>query len=262
MSATNTPKWRRRLKVELAVQRRIDVALSDDELRARLRRGVLSLNHDTVVSLDWPHYCSFATEACGGKRGWCYTLSGHHVTDAHAEKVAINDLAAHRCPEALAEQVVLEVTALVKKGSLPYPNLRFSGSGEVQTHHVPALRSIVQRGVRLWGFTRNPSMAAALRDIGVSAIFSCDTTTPDERIGAARSLRVALAYSSRGVDDPPPADALVTFPVHVSGRVLESIKHPSLCPKVVEEFLTGVRRSGWCQERCQRCHQTEVGDRS
>jgi len=247
--------------VELAVERRLDCSLTDDDLRARLKRGVLSSNHDTVVSLDWPHYCSHATEACGGKRGWCYTLSGHHVTDAHAEKVAINDIASRRCPETLAEQVAVEVFALVEKRNLPYPNLRFSGSGEVQAHHIPALRLIVQRGVRLWGFTRNPAMAGALREIGASAIFSCDATTPYERLDLARRMGFSLAYSSRGVSDPPPIDALVTFPVHVSGRVFESVEHPSLCPKVVEEFFTGTRHFAWCQERCHRCHKAELAER-
>lgn len=256
-SGANTPRWRRRLNVELSVEQRLDAALSDDGLRARLQRGVLSSNHDTVVSLDWPHYCSFATEGCGGERGWCYTLSGHHVTDAHAEKVAINDLGARRCPRALAEQAELEVRALVRTGSLPYPNLRFSGSGEVQPHHIPVLHLIVDRGVRLWGFTRSAQTAVALRDIGAAAIFSCDSTTPPDRMEEAKKLGVPLAYSSRGVSDPPPNDALVTFPVHVSGRVLEAIDHASLCPKVVEEFLNGVRRSGWCQTRCKRCHQAE-----
>jgi len=257
---TAEPRWKRRLAVELAAQRPM-LDFSDAELLARLgRSGVLSANHDTVVSLDWPHYCSYATAACGGIRGWCYTLAGHHVSESHARKVALNDLAAKRLPAEFAAQVAREVGTRVERGELPYANIRFSGSGEAKLHHVDALAGIVARGIRVWGFTKNPALAAALRERGVAAIVSCDYSTRRAHLDTALKHSIPLAYSSRGVDDSPPIPVLVTFPVHASGRVTEAIDHPTLCPKVVDEFLTSTRQRGWCQERCRRCHLLPRGD--
>ncbi len=253
------PKWKRRLVVELEAQRSMH-DLSDGELRASLEEnGVLSENHDTVVSLDWPHFCSHATEACGGVRGWCYTLSGHHVSSSHARKVALNDLGARRIPEAFAAIVFEEIKARTENGELEYANVRFSGSGEVQKHHVAALGLIAARGIRVWGFTKNPTLAVALRNLGIAAIFSFDHSTRRVHLKAAMKSGIPLAYSSRSVADAPPVPVLVTFPVHASGRVTEAIDHPTLCPKVVEEFLTSTRRRGWCQQRCLRCHLLPPG---
>ena len=214
----------------------------------------LSVNHDTGFSLDWPHYCSFATEACGGERGWCYTFAGFHVSKSQAQKVALNDVMARRLPLQFAQRVVTCVQAHVSSGRLPYPNLRFSGSGEITLHHIDALEAIDELGVQLWGFTKNPIVAERLSTIGVAVIFSSDRTSDPSHVERARNYGVKLAYSSVGVDDRPPGEIFVTFPVHVSGRVTEVVDHPSVCPKVVEEFLHGTRTPGWCQERCQRCH--------
>ena len=247
-------KWRSRLSVERAeIERFEDLDLKElsDLLCAA---DPLSANHDTVYSLDWPHYCSFATEACGGARGWCYTFSGFHVSRTQAAKVAANDVMARRLPALFARRVVDSVQQQVRAGRLHYPNLRFSGSGEITLQHIPALAEISKLGVNLWGFTKNPAIASRLAQLGVAVIFSSDHTSEPKNVAAARSAGVPIAYSSIGAGDRPPDDVLVTFPVHVSGRVTEVVDHPSVCPKVVDEFLHGTRVRGWCQDRCRRCH--------
>ena len=252
------PKWRARLALERAEIERYE-NLDISELAGLISAAdPLSVNHDTVVSLDWPHYCSFATEACGGAKGWCYTFSGFHVSRSQAAKVAANDVMARRLPHQFAQRVVDCVNQQVRSGRLPYPNLRFSGSGEITLQHIATLAEIKERGVLLWGFTKNPSVASRLAMHGVSVIFSSDHSSEARDVTAARSSGVPIAYSSRGADDNPPDDALVTFPVHVSGRVMEVVDHPSVCPKVVDEFLYGNRIRGWCQERCRRCHLSDA----
>lgn len=254
MKGAEMPKWRRRLAVERSFVADYEV-LGNAELEAMAEGAdLLSSNHDTVLSLDWPHYCSYATEACGGRRGWCYTFAGFHVTPAQARKVALNDVLARRVPHAFANRIATCIMSEVRRGTLPYPNLRYSGSGEISLAHVSAIEDIASRGVRLWGFTKNPQVAEALHRASVPVIFSSDRTTPADHLSIPRSLGIPLAYSSAGVDDLPPPGTVVTFPVHISGRVTEAADHPSLCPKVVEEFLHGDRTPAWCQTRCQRCH--------
>lgn len=257
MSRAALPKWRGRLAVERTFIDEYE-ELSDEAL-SRLAESTdpLSSNHDTVLSVDWPHFCSFATDACGGKRGWCYTFAGFHVTPAQARKVALNDVLARRVPAAFAERVAHCVREHVRRQRLPYENLRFSGSGEITVAHVPALQAIAVRGVRLWGFTKNPHVAEALTSMDIAVLFSCDHTTNPAHIERVRAFGLPIAYSSKGIEDVPPPGTLVTFPVHVSGRVTEVVDHPSVCPKVVEEFVHGTRTPAWCQERCQKCHLKE-----
>jgi hypothetical protein len=147
-----------------------------------------------------------------------------------------------------------EVDKAVAQGSLPYPNLRLAGSGETIDAHLPALAEVVRLGVRLWGFTRNVRLAPRLRAAGIAVIVSCDRTSAPGFAETARKAGFPLAYTSGGVDDRPPAGTLVTFPVHRVGRVREVVDTPSLCPKVLADFLHDSRPAGFCQRQCRRCH--------
>jgi hypothetical protein len=248
-------KWRRRLDLELALRRQFD-ALSISEWIALLEATeITTKNFDTVLSLDFPHYCSGATELCGGARGWCYTFQGKLAGSAHHKKVALIDAASERVPELLAQKVVQEVEAAVARHVIPYANLRYSGSGEVGAHHVTTLVLIKDAGVRLWGFSRNFAVAEMLRARGVSVIISSDRSTAGSFLRKAVELGFPIAYTSTGVDDPPPVEAFVVFPLHKRGRVQEVVDVNSLCPKVVEEYFYGHREQGACQLRCQRCHR-------
>jgi len=251
---TRLVKWKERLSVELHFQSALK-GLTATELEAIVRaRGILSSNYDTVVSIDWPHYCVHATEGCGGARGWCYTFAGNHAMPDHARKVALVDIVATKHPELFASQVAVEVDALTGKGKLSYRNVRYSGTGEAHLRHLKALELTAKQGIRLWGFTRNLAFARRLRALGIASLISCDKTTPADIVSEAGRAGFGLAYTSVSVVDLPPAGTVVTFPLHTSGRVREVVDDSSLCPKVVEEYLTGTRRSGWCQTRCQRCH--------
>jgi hypothetical protein len=251
---SSTPKWRRKLERELGERARFD-GLSVEEWRCLLEgRSVTSSNHDTVLSLDWPHYCAGASEACGGPRGWCYTFTGLLAGKHHISKVAMVDALASLHPALFAEQVVLEVERAVRSGALPYANLRYSGSGELNPGHVRALALVAARGVRLWGFTRNLAVASALRAASIAVIVSYDRSTPSRQLAAARLEGFPLAYSSGGVDDHPPYPSLVVFPLHRSGRVPEVADVLGLCPKVVHEYLHQERPPATCQVECQRCH--------
>jgi hypothetical protein len=247
-------KWQARQEQELAQAGRFtdmdDAELSD--VIARMK--ITSTNFDTVVSLDFPHYCVGATEGCGGRNGWCYTFQGRLALVAHHRKVALIDVASRRLPEKLAAKVVREVFDLVSSGSLPYPNLRFSGSGEVARHHVPFLEVVVREKVRVWGFSRNLSVARELRRIGASVLVSCDRTSSMKFVASAIASDFQLAYTSVHADDHAPPNTLVVFPLHRSGRVREVVDAAELCPKVVEEFFNGTRSAASCQVRCQRCH--------
>lgn len=164
------------------------------------------------------------------------------------------DVLASREPILFGEMVEAEVRHAVKLGELPYPNLRFSGSGEVIEAYLPALQEVVKRGIRLWGFTRNLRLAKLVREIGAYVIVSSDKTSPQEYVDRARREGFPLAYSSSGVEDQPPVGTLVTFPVHRLGRVLEVVDTPTLCPKVLSDYFTDSRPVGYCQRACQRCH--------
>jgi len=248
------PKWRRLLKKELEARSQFS-SLSLNEWRSLLKaRSVCSNNHDTVLSLDWPHYCARATEGCGGTRGWCYTFTGPQAGEKHIRKVAMVDALASFQPTLFSEVVVLEVERAVHKGKLPYPNLRYSGSGEVNSTHVEALALVAAQGVRLWGFSRNLSVAKSLRARGIAVILSYDRSTPAQQTDAAREEGFPLAYSSVGVEDTPPFESLVVFPLHRSGRVPEVADVSGLCPKVLNEYLHHERPHATCQTLCQRCH--------
>lgn len=251
-------KWRRTLTNEISFRQQFD-ALSRDECLTLVQHSTLtSSNHDTVVSLDWPHYCGGATEGCGGPSGWCYTFGGHQASVAHVRKVAMVDSLARTVPEAFAEKVVQEVTSLVLRNKLPYPNLRYSGSGELAPAHIPALEWIGKAGVKLWGFTRLPRVARRLLDIGAAVIFSIDSTSPKGVAEWASREGIPLAYTSLSVADLPPSGTLVTFPLHHRRGVAEVVDDVSVCPKVEAEYLYGKRDPGMCQWSCNRCHSPQL----
>lgn len=255
MKDPTLPKWRRMLARELRERSRFE-SLSVGEWRSLLEtRSVTSSNHDTVLSLDWPHYCAGASQACGGPRGWCYTFTGLQAGENHVRKVAMVDALATLHPALFAERVVLEVERAVRSGALPYANLRYSGSGELNACHVKGLALVATRGVRLWGFTRNLVVASALRAAEIPVIVSYDRSTVLRHVLAARRKGFPLGYSSEGVDDGPPHPSVVVFPVHRSGRIPEVVDVPELCPKVVHEYLHQERPPAMCQSVCQRCHQ-------
>ena len=248
-------KWRARLKDELSFGTQFK-SWSQADWRGYLsEKRIVSDNYDTVLSLDWPHFCSGATEGCGGKRGWCYTLGGHiGGSTQRSLRAAITDRLARDYPELFAEISSREIRQFVDKGRIPYPNIRFSGSGEIHLSHVPALLALKARSVHLWGFSRNIRVATLLNREGVSVLFSCDATTPFDRLKDAQDSGLNIAYTSTGVDDVPPAGAFVVFPVHRSGRVREVVDSEKLCPKVVQEYMEGKRKKGACQFSCTRCH--------
>lgn len=248
------PRWRIRLAKELQYSAEFD-SLDEESWAELLRtRSVTSQNHDTALSLDWPHYCAFSTQACGGPKGWCYTFQGNQASAAHNRHAAMIDRLAVRQPLLFAHAVHREVERAVKTGALSYPNLRLAGSGETIRAYVPALAEIVRLGVRLWGFTRDLQLAEVLRKVGVAIIASCDKTSPPGFVERAQALRLPIAYTSAGVEDRPPAGTLVTFPLHRVGRVREVVDVPSLCPKVLADFLHDSRPGGFCQRFCKRCH--------
>ena len=249
-------RWRKRLSKERAFEPEF-ATLSEAGWRNILKgsRRVTSSNHDTVLSIDWPHYCAWATEACGGANGWCYTFQGRQATQQHNRHAAMVDVLATRFPLLFGERVALEVQKAVALGLIPYSNIRFSGSGEMAERHVAAMRAVVSSGVHAWGFTRNIRLACELRSFGAFAIYSCDFSTDPAQLQQAQEAALPLAYSSRGAFDKPPSNTLVTFPVHKVGRVREVCEAPSLCPKVVSEFLHEYRPPSFCQAHCRRCHR-------
>jgi hypothetical protein len=250
-------RWRLRLEKELAFRRDFE-NLDENSWRNLLKgRRVTSSNYDTVLSLDWPHFCTNATAACGGPQGWCYTFQGNQAGKLHNRHAAMVDVLARNFPGVFGEYVADEVRTVVREGQIPYPNLRYSGSGELVEAYLPALQEIRNRGVLLWGFTRNLRLAQELRKLGASVIISCDKTSPPGFIEQAVEQRFPLAYSSSGVEDRPPLGTLVTFPVHRVGRVREVVDSPTVCPKVLADFLDDCRPKASCQLICQRCHKTD-----
>jgi hypothetical protein len=250
-----SPRWARKLKRELAVGRKYS-GFSESEWQDELvGKRITSSNHDTYLALDWPHYCYAATVACGGANGWCYTFQGHQASRSHESRVALVDALAREAPTLFAQTVVHEVMEAVSQGHLPYPNLRYSGSGECAEHHLPALSLVAAAGVRLWGFTRQPSIAVAIRTFGGAVIFSCDKTTDASSLAEARRHGLPLAYTSSDVSDIPPEGTLVVFPLHRGGRVREVVQHDAICPKVLDDFFLERRPPNSCQSRCIRCHQ-------
>lgn len=254
MTTDPIPRWRQRLEKELAFRPEFD-DLDETAWRALLKkRRVASSNNDTVLSLDWPHFCAHSTPACGGPQGWCYTFQGNQAGKLHNRHAAMVDVLARNFPVIFAEQVTAEVNAAVQAGLMPYPNLRYSGSGEVVEAYVPALRGVCERGVRLWGFTRNLRLARQLRDMGAGVIVSCDKSSTPGFVEEASADGFPLGYSSNGVHDLPPKGTVVTFPVHRVGRVREVVDSPSVCPKVLADFLDDCRPKASCQLICHRCH--------
>jgi len=251
----NKPKWYRTLQREQSFSDSYkNLSLLEWEFLIKSKR-LTSTNYDTVVSLDWPHFCEGATVGCGGSNGWCYTFQGRLASERHINKVGLVDALAKANPELFAETVANEVMGLVKKGKLSYANLRYSGTGEVTYSHLPALKHISDLDVHLWGFTRVIEIARKLRELGASVIVSCDRTSEPRFITEAIDEGFGLVYTSLGVDDSPPLGTIVTFPLHKLGRVTEVVSSNTLCPKVAEEYIRGSRKPATCQERCHRCHQ-------
>ena len=247
-------KWRTRLKKEV-YERKKYLRLSDDALSELItKRTILSTNYDTRVSLDFPHFCAGASLGCGGPKGWCYTFQGALARDAHHKKVAFNDATCLRLPEKLSVKIVSEISSAVAAGTLKYPNLRFNGSGEATSHHVPVLKRLVELGVQVWGFSKNIQILPKLRDAGVSVMYSYDRTTSIEDVDRAVKNNFSLAYTSVGVKDFPLRGAKVVFPLHRSGHVKEVVDSQALCPKVIDEYLNQKRSPGYCQTKCNRCH--------
>jgi hypothetical protein len=249
-----TPKWRTRLAKERQYLPSFEGLTATEWRKLVHSQSLLSTNHDTVVALDWPHYCTNATTACGGSNGYCYTFQGHQASSNHDRHVARVDALAREHPALFGELVYDEVTKLVAKGLLPYPNLRYSGSGEFTRAHLEGIFSVHERGVQLWGFTRNVDMAVQLKEGGIGVLLSCDRTTSPEIIDLARAQGVGLAYVSANVTDVPPLGTVVTFPIHRGGRVREVVDSDTLCPKVLDDFFLDQRPKGSCQFRCTRCH--------
>lgn len=252
-----TPRWRIRLDKELAYRAEFE-SLDEQGWEALLRScSVTSQNHDTVLSLSWPHFCAHATESCGGSEGWCYTFQGNQVSKAHNRHAALVHFLATRQPRLFAAKVRQEVEKAVDRGDIPYPNVRLAGSGETIQSHLPALQKVLEQGIGLWGFTRDLRLAERLRQIGVKIIVSCDRSTPAHFVEMASELALPLAYTSVSVNDHPPEGTLVTFPLHRVGRVREVVDTPTLCPKVLTDFLEDSRPKAYCQRHCHRCHLRE-----
>lgn len=249
-----TPRWKKRLDKERAFINEFDDLEKEDWLELLKKRRVTSSNHDTYLSIDWPHYCSHATEACGGINGWCYTFQGRQATDLHNRHAAMVDVLARKFPGVFGEKVAEEVGKAESAGQIPYKNIRFSGSGEMTDKHVEAVRQVVLQGVHAWGFSRSLKVAAQLRELGAFVIISYDATSPKQFVQEAVAEEFPLAYSSSGVADIPPEKTLVTFPVHKVGRVHEVADVASLCPKVLSEFFHDERQHSFCQKHCRRCH--------
>ena len=169
----------------------------------------------------------------------------------------MTDSIARNHPRLFTEIVAAEINKLVSSNEIPYPNLRFSGSGELHPAHLPAIFLLKEQGINLWGFSRNIRVAIELRQHDINVLFSCDITTPVSRIEEARENSLQLAYTSTGVTDIPPAGTFVTFPLHRSGKVREIVLTDSICPKVAQEYLEGKRAPAACQTRCTRCHSTQ-----
>ena len=254
-NSTEEPRWRKRLRKERAYLQEFEALSVHAWAELLATRNVTSANHDTTLSIDWPHYCANATQACGGPEGWCYTFQGRQASWQHNRHSAMVDVLARSHPYLFAEHVAKEVRRAVHADKIPYPNIRISGSGEMTDSHVPAIARTIDLGVHAWGFTRSLLIGEALRAAGAYVIISCDSTSPSDLARAAVDGGFPLAYSSNGVDDVPPPGTLVTFPVHRVGRVREVVDAPSLCPKVVSEFLHDERPAGFCQLFCHRCHR-------
>lgn len=252
--AKSLPRWRQRLEKEKSHLAEFE-SLNASEWRDLLKkRKVTSTNHDTFLSLDWPHYCAHATPACGGSDGWCYTFQGRQATALHNRHAAMVDVLAKKHPNLFAERVLVEVERAVNRDEMPYNNIRFSGSGEMTEKHVEAIDAVIKSGVHAWGFTRSLIVAEKVRSAGAFVIVSCDATSPKGFAAEATEAGFPLAYSSDGVGDIPPEGTLVTFPIHRVGRVQEVADVASLCPKVVSEFLHDDRPASFCQRLCNRCH--------
>lgn len=257
MNSLKQARWRLRLDKELAFRSEFE-SLDEPSWRKLLKtRRVSSSNHDTVLALDWPHFCANATASCGGPNGWCYTFQGNQAGKLHNRHAAMVDVLARRYPSIFAEKVKEEVLEAVASGFMDYPNLRYSGSGEVVEAYFPALKIIQESGVHLWGFTRSLRLAKKLRAIGAGVIISCDKTSPEGFIESSVKAGFVLGYTSDGVCDTPPKQAIVTFPVHRVGRVREVVDAPSVCPKVLADFLHDSRPKGSCQMICKRCHNPQ-----
>lgn len=248
------PKWKLRLKKELICKQYFKNFNYEDWLIYLKGKKVTSSNYDTILALDWPHYCSHSTEGCGGKNGWCYTFQGNQVGKHHDKHVAMVDSLARDQPELFGDVVYSEIMDFVKKNKIPYPNLRYSGSGEVIPAYLNALHELVKRGVKLWGFSRDVKLALKMRKLGISVIISCDRTSSKELFKDAKNNDLPMAYTSMGVDDYPPKKAFVTFPVHRIGKVKEVVNTDSICPKVLSDFLEDSRPRGSCQLICRKCH--------
>jgi hypothetical protein len=255
---SSTDKWKLRLKLELDMGSEFK-GLKADEWNLKLsRKRLVNDNYDTVISLDWPHYCSHATKGCGGPNGWCYTLGGQiGGNKARSLRAAMTDRLARDYPDVFAEIVHKEILQFVKNKKINYPNIRFSGSGEVHQNHFAALIALKNKGVQLWGFSRNPKFAIELQEHGISVLFSCDATTPEQNLEYAKNNGLKLAYTSLGVSDVPKFEAFVVFPVHRSGRVREIADTRNVCPKISQEFLTGKRKPASCQKVCTLCHKVK-----
>ena len=254
MSTDAILRWKKRLAKELIFTKEFTELNESEWINLLKTRRVTSSNQDTVLALDWPHYCSNATKACGGSQGWCYTFQGNQATKIHDRHVAMVDVLARNFPHLFAQKVASEVNKSVSEGELKYPNIRYSGSGEITEDHLPGLKILAETNVRLWGFSRNINLALKLREIKAGVIISIDKTSPKSLIEEAIAKGFDLAYTSDGVYDQPPPGTIVTFPVHRIGRVHEVVDVNSLCPKVVMDFLNDSRPYGTCQQRCMRCH--------
>ena len=254
MKSNTILRWRKRLEKERAYVPEFEILDEDKWMCLLKKRRITSRNQDTVLALDWPHYCAHATDACGGSKGWCYTFQGNQATKLHDRHVAMVDTLARKHPRLFAEKVAEEVTESVAADEIPYPNLRYSGSGEVSEAHLAALNYVADLDIQLWGFTRNIDLAESLRGIGAGVIISCDRTSNRGFSDQALANGFPIAYSSQGVSDKPPSGTIVTFPVHRGGRVNEVVDVPTLCPKVVSDFIHDSRQNGTCQKVCNRCH--------
>jgi len=258
MESKPTPRWRQRLDKELAYRPEFENLNEKEWKTLLLDRNVTSTNNDTVLALDWPHFCAHSTPSCGGPQGWCYTFQGNQAGKLHNRHAAMVDILARNFPAIFADKVEEEVNAALAGGLIPYKNLRYSGSGELVEAYIPALKELSRRGILLWGFTRDLKLGQQLKELGAGVIISCDSTSKPGFIDKAVNAGFPLGYTSKGVDDVPPKGTVVTFPVHRIGRVKEVVDTNSLCPKVLADFLDDSRPKASCQLICHRCHRPDL----
>lgn len=196
---------------------------------------ILSKNSKCTVSLDLPlkGHCR-PTPNCAHD---CYARCGRQSLPDAKRK---HDWVSKYLAKGNISSLIIEAKH--------FKAIRLNGSGDLNNNHIPTILYLAAScpNTMFWGMTRKPEIASKINNIlpNLKLILSVDASSPK----SVWNYTGKMCWGPKRPGDLIPNDPriIISFPRHVSGRVVKGLSKTSLDCKAVWHDIQG------CHQ-CKRC---------